>query len=183
MGALFWAVLRKGKVSRLRRVRLGGDSASLEMTKQRAESIFDNLAGGKRPCPSVDEEGRGGRSVCEIDGIHKERIFGWLISGRHGGMCGCEVGEGRGWGGGRAWGEAELPASPKRGRAGGWRREIRRCWQSRWELGRTRSLTRKQRGEKAEPAFLAKAADLGFRLAKPWARVRGTTWLWLRGRG
>jgi len=41
-------------------------------------------------------------------------------------------------------------------------------------------LTRKQRGEKAEAAFLAKAADLRFWVAKPWARVRGTTWLWKR---
>ena len=76
--------------------RLGRDSASLEMTKQRAESIFDNLAGGKRPALRGMRRGGARRSVCEIDGIHKERIFGWLISGRHGGMCGCEVGEGRG---------------------------------------------------------------------------------------
>ena len=43
-------------------------------------------------------------------------------------------------------------------------------WQSRWELGRTRSLTRKQRGEMAEAAFLAKAAALGFRVAKTLGR-------------
>ncbi len=30
------------------------------------------------------------------------------------------------------------------------------------------SLTRKQRGEMAEAAFLAKAAGLGFRVSKPW---------------
>jgi PD-(D/E)XK endonuclease len=69
-------------------------------------------------------------------------------------------------GGGRAWGEAESPASLKRGRAGGCTPP--EVWQSRWELGRTRSLTRKQRGEMAEAAFLAKAAALGFRVAKPW---------------
>jgi len=33
---------------------------------------------------------------------------------------------------------------------------------------RARALTRKQRGEMAEAAFLAKAAGLGFRVFKPW---------------
>ena len=44
--------------------------------------------------------------------------------------------------------------------------------QRRRDLGHPRfgtpKLTRKQRGEMAEAAFLAKAAALGFRVAKPW---------------
>jgi hypothetical protein len=41
-------------------------------------------------------------------------------------------------------------------------------WGTQRELGQPASLTRKQRGEMAEAAFLTKAAGLGFRVSKPW---------------
>jgi hypothetical protein len=41
-------------------------------------------------------------------------------------------------------------------------------WQKRPEVGHPGELTRKQRGEMAEAAFVAKAAGFGFAVSKPW---------------
>jgi len=97
-------------------------------------------------------------------------------------MNGCEVGERRGW----AAVEHGEKQSHRRRRSGGERGVETgnpEVWQTRWELGRTRSLTRKQRGEKAEAAFLARRRLWDFGWQNPGARVLGTTCLWITGRG
>jgi PD-(D/E)XK endonuclease len=64
------------------------------------------------------------------------------------------------------------------GDAGGVK-QIPRLWLGMSEIGMSESggtgwvgLTRKQRGEMAEAAFLAKATSLGLRVSKPWGETR-----------